>query len=565
MGSGFLNRFSAVSYRSIAAMVAGSLFMAACAHDGPPLSSSGDSDEMALINAERIKNDMTFLADDAMKGRDTGSAEYQIAANYMASQFAHLGLVPAGDGGGYFQNVSFAKGRLVGDSASATLTVDGEDLSLEWGKDFLIGSTTDRQERSMSGELVFVGYGISAPSIGHDDYAGIDVEGKIVVALSGAPKSFDSEVSAAFGSGNTKRKMADDKGAIGYLAVMSASLAKRFTMERMQRFYSGWDLEWQTPEGVGFSAAPGIGASALISNEIADKLFQTAGSSLEAVLNAASKGEKLESFAIDASMVMSSKNEIGERFTSPNVAAILPGSDPKLADEYVVISAHLDHIGVHESAKGDDKINNGAMDNASGTSVMLEVARAFVSSGQAPRRSVIFLSVTGEEKGLMGADFFARYPTVPQDKIVANVNLDMPILLYDFADVIAFGAEHSSLKGTVERAISKFDVILSPDPIPEQGLFTRSDHFRFVQQGIPSVFLEVGFSAVDPDVNGEELWMGFLKNNYHKPNDDMNLPISWKAAEKFALMNYLIIREIANADARPTWNEGDPFKALYAK
>ena len=548
--------------RTLAVVAAGGLLVAACA-DYRPARSSGK--ELPVISAERIKGDMTFLADDALKGRDTGSVEYQIAANYMAARFANMGLEPAGDDGSYFQQVNFAKGRLASGSAAATLTLNGAEKALEWGTDYLIAGTTDRRERAMSGELVFVGYGISAPSIGHDDYAGLDVEGKIIVALSGAPKSFSSEVSAAFGSSSTKKQMAEAKGAVGYLAIMGASTAKRFTMEKMQKFYTGWNLEWQTPSGAGYSASPGIGAAALISNDLADSLLQTGGTSLDAVNKAVAEGAPVKGFSLPASLALSSRNEIGERFSSPNVAAILRGSDPDLADEYVVISAHLDHVGVKEKVEGDDKIHNGAMDNASGSATMLEVARAFLTSGERPRRSVIFLSVTAEEKGLMGAEYFANYPTVPVENIVANVNLDMPILLYDFADVIAFGAEHSSLKGTVDRAVSTVGVTLSPDPIPEQGLFVRSDHYRFVQQGIPSVFLEVGFMATDPEIKGEDLWMGFLKNNYHTPGDDMTLPISWAAAEKFALVNFLIIREIANSEDRPTWNEGDPFAALYGR
>lgn len=245
---------------------------------------------------------------------------------------------------------------------------------------------------------------------------------------------------------------------------------------------------------------------------------------------------------------------------SENVIGILPGSDPKLADEYVVLSAHLDHEGTDPGLAGEDKIYNGAMDNAAGVATMLEAARAFTQSGKRPRRSILFVALTAEEDGLIGSEFLARYPVVGGGKVVADVNLDMPILLYDFQDVVAFGAEHSTLGPIVARAAAKMGVALSPDPMPEEQLFLRSDHYSFVKAGVPSIFLVTGFRN-----GGEKAFRDFLKAHYHKVSDDIRQPFDWQAGARFAKINYLIAREIADADQEPRWYQGNSFGERYAR
>ncbi|UZK65496.1 M28 family metallopeptidase [Sphingomonas sp. M1-B02] len=246
-------------------------------------------------------------------------------------------------------------------------------------------------------------------------------------------------------------------------------------------------------------------------------------------------------------------------FRSPNVLGIIPGSDPALKDEYVVISAHLDHLGMGRVA-ADDKIFNGAMDNASGVATMLEAARAFAAGGKPPRRSILFVAFAAEEQGLLGSGFLARHPLVGSGKFVANVNLDMPILLYDFQDVVAFGAERSTLGPIVSAAAAKMGVSLSPDPMPQENTFVRSDHYSFVKAGVPAVLLATGFKN-----GGEKATRGFLKTHYHQVTDDIALPFDWKAAAKFAELNYRIAREIADADEAPRWYAKDPYGERYAK
>jgi Zn-dependent M28 family amino/carboxypeptidase len=241
---------------------------------------------------------------------------------------------------------------------------------------------------------------------------------------------------------------------------------------------------------------------------------------------------------------------------------LLPGSDPTLAAQHVVLSAHLDHIGVNEPdprAPDADRINNGALDNAAGIATMLEVARAAAAAPARPRRSILFLASTGEEAGLLGADYFARHPTVPIGQIVANVDLDMPVLLYPFTDVIAFGANHSGMGPLVARAAGAMGIGLAPDPSPEEGVFTRSDHYMFVKQGVPAVFLATGHAN-----GGEKAWREFLAGPYHHPNDDLKQPIDWQAGARFAEVNYRITREMADADAPPLWNDKDFFGDTFA-
>ncbi|WP_438865503.1 M20/M25/M40 family metallo-hydrolase, partial [Neptunicella sp.] len=298
------------------------------------------------------------------------------------------------------------------------------------------------------------------------------------------------------------------------------------------------------------------------SQEAAAKLFANAPMSLEQIYQELEADKSPVGFDLPVSVEMS-KTSTHKLITSPNVAGVLVGSDPELKNEFVVYSAHSDHLGIAKSV-AKDKINNGAMDNATGTAMLIETAR-MISEGPTPKRSILFLAVTGEEKGLLGADYFAHNPTLPIDNIVADVNLDMPVLTYEFSDIIAFGANHSDLQKTVSEAAQKANLTLSPDPMPEQAIFTRSDHYAFVKQGVPSVFVVPGWTSTDPNVDGGKLFAQFLHTNYHKPSDDMNQDFNWKAAKKFAEVNAQIGLSIANQIERPKWNEGDFFGKTFGR
>ncbi len=304
---------------------------------------------------------------------------------------------------------------------------------------------------------------------------------------------------------------------------------------------------------------PGVRRSASLSEAGVKAFFANAPKSLDAVFEAAEAGTPM-SFALPHRLRYA-RSSRHAKVRSCNVAGLLEGSDPELARETVVFTAHLDHLGVGEAVDGD-AIYNGAFDNASGTSVLIEVARAMAGMSQAPRRSVLFLAVTGEEKGLLGAAYFMDKPTVPLDGIVANVNLDMFLMLHPLRDIIAFGEEHTTLTQPVRRAAARLGFEVTPDPMPSEVIFVRSDQYEFVRKGIPAVFLVAGFKGHEP---GKVSAMTWMRDIYHTQKDDMSQEMDLQSGVTFARANLLVGWEVANDDARPTWNEGDFFGEKFAR
>ncbi|HEX8124885.1 MAG TPA: M28 family metallopeptidase [Allosphingosinicella sp.] len=491
------------------------------------------------FSPESFRSHVAFLADDKLEGRDTGSRGFDIAALYVASRFEALGLRPAGKSG-WYQEVPFLEMRLAGEPGS--LTIGGRRFL--HGQEVVLSPTPDAAPVAIEAPAVFVGYGLEAPQIGIDDYKGLDVRGKVVVVLNGFPAGMKSDIGAHLNS--DKRRVASSHGAVGVVTIRTLSEAKRRPWARMAQNAGEPGVGWIGEDGEAYTPAPGLRFRASVDSPAAEALFAGAGTPLARVLAEADrKGGRPRGFALKPTVSVSQQSA-QRRFSSPNVLAILPGSDPKLAGEYVLLMAHLDHEGVKKEGDGD-RIYNGAMDNAVGIATMIEVARAMATSPDRPKRSILFAAVTAEEKGLLGAQYLARHP-VAGGKVAAVVNLDMPVLLYDFTDVIAFGAEHSTMGEAVARAGRGMGVALSEDPLPQEGLFTRSDHYRFVQEGVPSVFLMTGFAG-----SGREKFTDFLATHYHKVSDDLALPIDWKAGAKFARINYEIAREIADAPRAPRW------------
>ncbi|MBL8557043.1 MAG: M20/M25/M40 family metallo-hydrolase [Phenylobacterium sp.] len=510
-------------------------------------------------SAGNMKAHIGFLASDLLQGREAGSPGFDVAANYVASQFAQLGLKPAGANGGWFQPVPLIAVRPKDEGRYVLRGASGAETPLVFGEDVLTGRLSATRDIALSAPLVFVGFGVVAPERGRDDYRGLDVRGKIVVVLSGAPAAFQTEERAYYANARTKRAAAAARGAIGVIGVNLPSDERRRPFAQGRRTWQAWSMTWRQVDGKPFDAAPGAPALGALSVAGAQKLFAGARRPWAEVVAAAEKPKgDPPRFALPARLDVTLHAET-RTIESANVAGMIEGSDPRLKDEVVVLSAHLDHIGVTPPVDGDG-INNGALDNAAGVATTLEVARAFVDSGRRPRRSILFLAVTGEEKGLLGAEYFARNPTTGPATLVANVDLDMPILLYDFTDVVAFGSDRSGVGPAVQRAAARMGVTVSPDPLPEEGNFTRSDHYRFVEAGVPAVFLMTGFQN-----GGEAKFRGFLSGCYHRPCDDLNQPIDYVAGAKFARLNYEIARELADVDRRPLWNKGDFFGTKFAK
>jgi len=546
-----------MSFSRRAALLSAALLMVAQPVLAAPKAKTPASSFMPSPDA--IRAHMTFLADDAMEGREAGTRGYDIAANYVAAQYALLGVKPGAANGSYLQRVPLLAFKNAGEGSLTLTGADGKEQALKFGEDYLPSAQAQTTEVNVSAPLVFVGFGLVAPEKGRDDYAGLDVKGKIVVLLSGAPSSFQTEERAHYGNGNVKRLEAAKRGAVGVITMSTTSGEKRRPFERGVAGYREWRMTWRDANDVGHVRGVSANNLAAISHKAAGKLFAGAPTSLEAVLAAAETPEgAVKGFDLPFKAAVALKSEIEKRESS-NVIGVIEGSDPGLKAQTIILTAHLDHTGVNDHGKGPDKINNGALDNASGIATLLEVARGFKDAKTKPKRTILLAAVTAEEKGLVGSEYFANNPTVPKADIAANVNLDMPVLLYPFTDVIAFGADRSTLGPAVARAAGRAGIALSGDPMPEEGLFTRSDHYRFVEQGVPSVFLMTGFQN-----GGEKGFKDFLATHYHKPSDDLNLPIDYVAAAKFAQVNYEIARELADAKDRPVWKTGDFFGGQFA-
>jgi hypothetical protein len=496
--------------------------------------------------AERVKAHVEFLSDDLLEGRNAGTRGYDLAARYVATQFEGLGLKPGGPKGSWYQQVPLSSFELQA-ASPAFLSVGTAKFAN--GTDVLIGATprVGTGTQTETADAVFVGYGLDS------DYEGLDLKGKIAVALIGVPNGLQGPAAEA-ARGEDKTQNAGKHGAIGLVHIVPAGAT--FPWDQAASYYMRSQYTWLGPDGTpgGLDARVRIGG--YVKDKAAAALFEGAPTDA-AKLYASLATTRPKGFPLARKVTLSRTSTVTTA-ASPNVIGVLPGSDPKLAKEYVLVMAHLDHDGVDPKLSGD-KIYNGAMDNAAGTATMLEAARAFVESGVRPKRSILFVAVTAEEDGLLGSQYLAKYPVVGDGKLVGVVNLDMPILLYDFQDVVAFGAEHSTLGPIVARAAGRFGVTLSPDPLPEENLFTRSDHYSFVQAGVPSVFLMTGFKN-----GGEKAFKEFLATHYHKPSDQTNLPFNWEAGAKFARINYLIAREIADSPDAPRWYEGNPYGDRFA-
>ena len=548
-----MNR-SIESFRS-AALVLLAALLAACTST-PPQSLDESLD---LIHKRTLRRHVAWLADDDRAGRMAGEDGYDQAAAYVAEQFAAMGLEPAGSEG-WFQPVALRAYKPREDSATLLLHGSQGDEALAYRDDFSVSGHPVLEATRVRGEVVYVGYGVHAPSLGYSDYEGIDVTGKVVALYSGAPESLAGEERAFYASSLAKRKEAAARGAIATISLRSRkSEERRPWAETKERIGKRSRMTWVNAAGEAANHIPELRAAAYLSPEAARRLFSNAPLSYEDSLDAA-EAEAVASVNLGIEVTIATESE-HETLSSPNVVGLVRGSDPELADEYVVYTAHLDHLGT-EDKDGETQVYNGAYDNAMGVALMLETARAFAALP--PRRSILFVAVTAEERGLLGSDFFVNNPLVPPGSIVANINLDMPLFLYPVADLVAFGAENSTLQFVAEASAKAEGFVFSPDPMPEENLFVRSDQYSFVRKGIPSIFLVPGFTSLDGDVDGEALYREHLKEHYHAASDDLTRPVDWKSALRFARAHTRIGYAVASETDRPTWLEGNVFGVRFA-
>jgi hypothetical protein len=516
---------------------------------------------MSTIRPEAIRADMRFLSDDALEGRGTGTRGYEIAARYMASQFESLGLQPAGDNGSYFQSVPLRSAKPDETKTTLVLTRSGKSETLTFRKDYISRGDFVRPESSVEAPVIFVGDGVTAPDQGYDDYQGIDAKGKIVAFVFEAP-NFESSLKAHYSSAEVKLRNAVAHGAVGVIVLDDPVLERLYSFKEQVRDLSFPELRWLDKQQRPNDYFQELKGNAFLSLEATKKIFEGSSHSAEEVFATMKAGKPL-SFAMPITAKIHNVTGLKD-VASRNIVAKLEGSDAALKNECVVYSAHLDHLGIGEAVKGDS-IYNGALDNASGSAILVEVARAFSGMKTRPRRSIVFLSVTGEEAGLLGSDYFAHYPTVGKSAVVANINMDEDLMLWPLRDIVAFGAEHSSLDAVVKKAAARLQLSESPDPMPEEVVFIRSDQYSFVKQGVPAIFPVAGFKSDDPKIKPEEIFKNWEQTRYHQPQDDMDQPgLDFDAAAKYARFVFLCGWLITEDSQRPQWNKGDFFGEHYA-
>ncbi len=519
-------------------------------------------DAMASIRPAAIRADMRFLSDDLLEGRGTGTRGYDIAAAYMATQFEGIGLSPAGTDGSYFQSVPLRSMTVDESKSSFIVERRGNRETLLFRQDYVSSGNPGRQSASVRAPVVFVGYGVTAPSQKYDDYRHVDVKGKIVAALYGAPK-FQSALKAHYSATWVKQKNAAAHGAVGYITINDATLEGMYPFAERVRDLALPQFRWLDAQGRANNYYPELQATAVLSMAASKRFFEGSRHSVDDVY-AAAKAGKLTSFALPIVAKIDSATQWKD-VRSPNVAAKLEGSDPELKNEYVVYTAHLDHLGVGTPVQGDG-IYNGALDNASGSAVMLEIARAFSRMNPKPRRSTLFVAVTGEESGLLGSDYFAAHPTVTRDSIVADINTDEDQMLWPLRDIVAYGAEHSTLDAVVQQATQRLQLVESPDPFPDEVDFIRSDQYSFVKQGIPAMMLSAGLKSDDPAIDPAKISKQWEETRYHQPQDDMQQPgLNFDAATTYARLAFLCGYLVAQETERPRWNSGDFFGEEFGK
>lgn len=505
----------------------------------------------AASDGSRWWSHVEFLASDKLEGRNTGSPGHKKAAEYVASQFERYGLKPAGEQG-YIQPVRFKTLQL--DESKSGFMLNSKSLTL--GEEVLIGSRVDPAPL-VEADLVFVGYGLKVPESNYDDFKGLDTKGRIAVYMGGSPATLSSALASHYQSAGERWKALKSAGIIGAISIPNPKHMDipwpRIASNRFQM-----TMALSAP---GMNETEGEQITATFNPAYADKLLLAGtGHTLDEIVAAAEARKPLPRFKLPARVKITTAVKRGE-VESQNIAAIYPGTDPKLKDEYVTISGHIDHLGVGKAINGDT-IFNGAMDNAAGVATILEIAARIRETGAKLKRSILFVVVTGEEKGDLGSNYFATHPTVSAKQMVANINCDMFLPIFPLNLLTAYGLEESTLGDDLRAVAQPMGIRIQTDPQPARNIFIRSDQYSFVKQGIPAIFPNFGTEKGSKEEALENKW---LAERYHAPSDDLNQPVDKAAAAKFnELIEHLVVR-VANADAKPTWKPTSFFKRYVGK
>ena len=509
-----------------------------------------DKAEDPVARGQRAWQDVKVLADDNMEGRRAGTPGHRRAAEYVAKQFEAAGLAPGGDHG-WFQTVNLESRTVREDESSLELITANGAEPLKFGDDAILllrGNVAPK----VDAPLVFIGNGLRLPKYGHDDLSDLDLEGKIVVMFNSAPKAVPGAAGAHFGSGPERWKQYHAAGAIGILALPNP-FAMDLPWERIAAQRNEPQMRLAPPAK---DLYPDLQIYAALNPARFSRLLEGSGVTEKTVLERLEKGEPMPHFDLKvrlrATVAATSTVAVSE-----NVIGVLKGSDPRLASQYVALSAHLDHLGVAESGDGD-RLHNGAMDNASGVATLLDVARHLRTSGAKPKRSIVFAAVTAEELGLLGSRAYAEQPGKGV-QLVADINSDMFLPLYPMKHLLVFGLDESSLGDDARAVAAGLGLDVQADPQPQRNRFIRSDQYSFIRVGVPSLALKIGYLPDSPESKIDAQW---FKERYHAPSDDLDQPVDFGAIGTYAEVMRRLALRIANAPQVPAWKPDSVFGTI---
>ncbi len=498
---------------------------------------------------DRWWSHIQVLADDNMEGRNTGSPGHLRAARFLAGEFEKAGLKPAGVNG-YLQPVKFKVAQIDEEHSSLAMVRDGKVTALKLGEDANLAVGGGLAEK-VDAELVFCGYGLSIPEYKFDDFAGLDLKGKIVVYLGGGPSNVPGNLRSHYSTRAERWKALHAAGVIGVVAIPNPKNMdvpwERSTLSRLNP-----EMELSDEK---FSDAPGERFGAVINPARAEQFFAASGHTFGELLALSEKQQPLPHFPLNIRLQATEHMRFSQ-VESQNVIGMLPGSDPALKNAYVVFGAHLDHLGVGAPISGD-RIYNGAMDDGSGIASLIEIADIARQENLRPRRSILFVAVTGEEKGLLGSQYFTSAPTVPLKNIVADINMDMYLPLFPLKSLAVMGLEESTLGSDIRAVAAKAGVEVRPDPEPQRNLFIRSDQYNYIRNGVPALTFKFGYDKGSPE---EKLAKDWLRERYHAPSDDLNQPVDKPAAAKYNRIMLDLGMRVADANTRPRWNADSFFR-----
>jgi len=534
-----------------------------------PRPESGSPSPAALngITSDRLMSHIRQLSSDQFEGRAPGTPGEDLSINYIADQFKAVGLAPGNTDGSYFQKVPLV-GITTNQNTEMKIKAGDKEMRLRFGDDFVARTVRVVDKASFDADIVFVGYGVVAPEYNWDDYKGLDVRGKVLLMLVNDPpvpdphdpsqldpKVFGGKAMTYYGRWTYKYEIAAAKGAAGVLIVHETVPAAypwavprgSFTVENFDLVSKDKNMSRVNIEG-------------WITSDKARELFGAIGMDFDAVKRTAVSRE-FKPVALSAHAELAIENKL-RRINSNNVIGKLEGSDPKLKHQYVVYTAHWDHFGIGQPDEKGDKIYHGALDNASGVAGLIEIARAFKALPKPPRRSILFLAVTAEEKGLIGSKYYGENPIYPLARTVANINMDELNAWGRTRDITVIGYGNSTLDDVMRQAATEKGRTVRPDPQPEKGSYYRSDHFNFAKQGVPALNPEGGIEFIGkPDGWGIKKRDEYEENNYHKPSDVIKPDWDLAGAIEDLQLLFTVGFRVANTDRYPEWKPGTEFKA----